>query len=219
MIFWMIFAMLEDPVRYSELSERHQLAPADRLMRQGRYREAAVQYRNLLPGAGDREAVRVPLALALLAGGDFEYAGLELRRAFRLYDAFDRLTIEPEDLFSSRDALVDRLASIRRDSLQGDAWAAYAYAAIVAREPDLARRALDRLDAESDLAVTLEAIRRGEPPPPRGRASPEDTTGFLAKVKSMPEGSASAGKERIPEPFGPEPIRRRLVLKPEIVER
>lgn len=220
LLMW-AFLQAEDPISYRDLSEKFQLVEGDKLMKLGRYREAAVQYRNALPGPGDREAVRMPLAIALLAAGDLEYAGLELRRAWTLYDGFDRLAVDAGDLFSSRDALLDRLSTVRRDELKSDGWAALAYGAILAREPDLARRALDRLEQDrerTDFAIALDALRRGEPVPRRETTPLDDRSGFLAKVRAMPEGPAAAGKERIPEPLGPVTLPRKRTLKPLIVD-
>jgi hypothetical protein len=121
----------QDPT-YVELSRKQGLASADRLMRDGKFLEAAVGYRNVLLTPGEREAVRVPLALALLAKGDAVYAGIEIRRAHMLYPDFTRLVLEPTELFGSA-GILTRAADVacQRDSegdgAEVDAIAAYAY--------------------------------------------------------------------------------------------
>src|SRR5579883_3051289 len=79
----------EDPT-YAELSRKQGLATADRLMRDGKFLEAAVAYRNVLLTPGERDAV---------------YAGIEIRRAHMLYPDFCRLAIDPVALLGSRGVL------------------------------------------------------------------------------------------------------------------
>ena len=97
--------LLQQEPTYADLSRKHGLGAADQLMRDGKYLEAAVAYRNILLTPGDREGVRIPLALALLAKGDAGYAGVEIRRAQMLYPDFSRLVIDPADLFKSKGIL------------------------------------------------------------------------------------------------------------------
>ena len=105
-VLMLLVACLGPDPTYAELSRKHGLGAADRLMREGKFLEAAVAYRNLLlePG-GDRESVRLPLALALLAKGDAVYAGIEIRRAHMLYPEFARLVIDPAELFGRKGVL------------------------------------------------------------------------------------------------------------------
>src|SRR6185295_6597111 len=95
----LLSALLGQEPTYAELSRKHGLGAADQFMRDGKYLEAAVAYRNILLTAGDREVVRIPLALALLAKGDAAYAGVEIRRAQMLVPEFLRLSIDPAELF------------------------------------------------------------------------------------------------------------------------
>src|SRR6185503_19572576 len=94
----------QDPT-YAELSKKHGLGAADQRLREGKFLEAAVAYRNVLMSPGDREAVRIPLAIALLAKGDAVYAGIEIRRAHLLYPDFARVAIDAAELFGSKGAL------------------------------------------------------------------------------------------------------------------
>jgi len=120
-----------DPT-YAELSRKHGLAAADRHMRDGKFLEAAVAYRNVLMSPGDREAVRIPLAIALLAKGDAVYAGIEIRRAHLLYPDFPRLSIDAAELLGSKGALAKIVDGLTGKAAEGDeaevnAAAAYAY--------------------------------------------------------------------------------------------
>jgi hypothetical protein len=124
--------LLQQEPAYAELSKKHGLGSADQLMRDGKYLEAAVAYRNILLTPGDREAVRVPLALALLAKGDAAYAGVEIRRAHMLYPDFAKLVIDTAELFKSKGALAKIAeAALARDSdgegAEVNAMAAYAF--------------------------------------------------------------------------------------------
>jgi len=121
----------QDPT-YAELSKKHGLGAADQQMREGKYLEAAVAYRNVLMSPGDREAVRIPLALALLAKGDAVYAGIEIRRAHLLFPDFARLAMEGADLLGSKGALAKIVDGLTGKAVEGDeaevsAAAAYAY--------------------------------------------------------------------------------------------
>jgi hypothetical protein len=136
----------EDP-SYVELSKKQGLSAADKLMHDGKYLEAAVAYRNVLLTPGEREAVRIPLALALLAKGDAVYAGIEIRRAHMLYPDFCRLAIDPVQLFGARGVLTkaaDQAAQRENegDGAEVDAITAYAY--FLEGERDRAQAALAR---------------------------------------------------------------------------
>src|SRR5436190_6836795 len=113
--------LLQQEPTYAELSRKHGLGAADLLMRDGKYLEAAVAYRNILLTAGDREAVRIPLALALLAKGDAAYAGVEIRRAQMLVPDFLKLSIDPAELFGSKGALVKAADAASAKSPETDA--------------------------------------------------------------------------------------------------
>jgi hypothetical protein len=136
----------EDPT-YGELSRKQGLSAADRLMHDGKFLEAAVAYRNILLTPGEREAVRVPLALALLAKGDAVYAGIEIRRAHMLYPEFCRLAVDPTELLGARGVLTKAADQACQRETEGDgaevdAIAAYAY--FVEGERDRALAALGR---------------------------------------------------------------------------
>jgi hypothetical protein len=106
---------------YPEISKKHGLGSADQLMRDGKYLDAAIAYRNSLLTPGDHEVVRVPLALALLAKGDAAYAGVEIRRAHMLYPEFSRLVIDPADLFKSKGALAKLAEAALAKEADGEA--------------------------------------------------------------------------------------------------
>jgi hypothetical protein len=130
--FVLLSALLQQDPTYAELSRKHGLGAADQLMRDGKYLEAAVAYRNILLTPGDREGVRVPLALALLAKGDAAYAGVEIRRAQLLYPDFSKLVIDPAELFKSKGVLAKAAeAALAKDSdgegAETNAMAAYAF--------------------------------------------------------------------------------------------
>ncbi|HVE41002.1 MAG TPA: hypothetical protein VNM14_13995 [Planctomycetota bacterium] len=124
--------LLQQEPTYADISKKQGLGAADQLMRDGKYLEAAVAYRNVLLTPGDREAVRVPLALALLAKGDAAYAGVEIRRAHMLYPDFSKLLIDPADLFKAKGVLAKAAeAALAREpdgeGAEVNAVAAYAF--------------------------------------------------------------------------------------------
>jgi hypothetical protein len=136
----------QDPT-YAELSKKHGLAAADQNMREGKYLEAAVAYRNVLMSPGDREAVRIPLALALLAKGDAVYAGIEIRRAHLLYPDFARLSIDAAELLGSKGALakiVDGLTGKAAEGDEAEVNAAAAYAYLIDGEKERSQTALSK---------------------------------------------------------------------------
>jgi hypothetical protein len=136
----------QDPT-YAELSKKHGLGAADQQMRDGKYLEAAVAYRNVLMSPGDREAVRIPLALALLAKGDAVYAGIEIRRAHLLYPDFARLSIDAAELLGSKGALakiVDGLTGKAAEGDEAEVNAAAAYAYLIDGEKDRSQTALSK---------------------------------------------------------------------------
>src|SRR5690349_18434507 len=120
MIQLMVLAALLQEPTYADLSRKHGLGGADQLMRSGKYLEAAVAYRNILLTPGDREAVRIPLALALLAKGDAVYAGIEVRRAHMLCPDFARLVIDPAELFGSKGVLLKAAEAVSGRTAEGD---------------------------------------------------------------------------------------------------
>jgi Flp pilus assembly protein TadD len=140
-------ALLGQEPTYAELSRKHGLGAADQFMRDGKYLEAAVAYRNILLTAGDREAVRIPLALALLAKGDSAYAGIEIRRAQMLYPDFLRLSIDPAELFGSKGALAkaaDAASAKNPESDAAEVSAVTAYAYFIDGERERAQSALTK---------------------------------------------------------------------------
>jgi hypothetical protein len=183
----LLFAALlaqQEPT-YAELSRKHGLAAADQRLREGKYLEAAVAYRNVLMSPGDREAVRVPLAMALLAKGDAVYAGIEIRRAHLLYPDFPRLAIDAAELFGSKGALskiVDARAGKAAEGDEAEVNAAAAYAYLIDGERDRATAALTKYvqlrgsDAfAKDLKSMLGRAPAGKPP-----AAPPPTTAAAA---------------------------------------
>jgi|SRR5579862_1509996 len=183
----LMLALAPEEPTYAELSRKQGLSSADRLMHDGKFLEAAVAYRNVLLTPGEREAVRIPLALALLAKGDAVYAGIEIRRAHMLYPDFCRLAIDPAALLGSRGVLTKAAdqASQREnegDGAEVDAIAAYAY--LLEGERDRAQAALGRYvqsrgqDAfANDLKAALSrlagpvAAKPAEPAPAPGPGS------------------------------------------------
>lgn len=143
----LVLALAPENPTYIELSRKQGLSAADRLMHDGKFLEAAVAYRNILLTPGEREAVRIPLALALLAKGDSVYAGIEIRRAHMLYPDFCRLLIDPAELLGARGILTKAADQACQREAEGDgaevdAIAAYAY--FVEGERDRAQAALGR---------------------------------------------------------------------------
>ena len=136
---------MQDPT-YADLSRKHGLGAADQLLKDGKFLEASVAYRNVLLTPGDREAVRIPLALALLAKGDAAYAGIEIRRAHMLCPDFSKIAVDPAALFGSKGALTKAAdAAVGRDAnadggAEVHAVAAYAY--LLEGEGERARAAL-----------------------------------------------------------------------------
>ena len=180
----------QDPT-YADLSRKHGLGAADRLVREGKFLEAAVAYRNTLLTPGDREAVRIPLALALLAKGDAVYAGIELRRAHMLYPDFSRLVIDPAELFGTPGVLTKAAdqASQREnegDGAEVDAIAAYAY--FLEGERDRAQAAIGRYAqsrGQDAFAVDLKAALSRLAPPPAA-AKPAELAPALGPAIGAP---------------------------------
>jgi thioredoxin-like negative regulator of GroEL len=187
---WVILAFLvqQDPT-YPDLSRKQGLGAADQLMRDGKYLEAAVAYRNVLLMPGDREAVRIPLALALLAKGDAVYAGIEVRRAHMLYPEFAKLAIDPAELFGSKETLskaADAAAVKEKDGDGAEVSAAAAYAYYLVGDRDRAQASLakyvqtrgndafvrDLSAALGKLPVAKAPVVAVPPPPPPANAPP-----------------------------------------------
>ena len=144
---WLCSALLQQEPTYAEVSRKNGLGAADQLMRDGKYLEAAVAYRNILLTAGDHEAVRLPLALALLAKGEAAYAGVEIRRAHMLYPDFSRLAIDPAELFKSKGILAKAAeAALARepDGEGAEVNAVAAYAFFLEGDRDRAQAALGK---------------------------------------------------------------------------
>ena len=197
-------ALLQQEPTYAELSRKQGLGAADRFLRDGKYLEAAVAYRNILLTPGDREGVRVPLALALLAKGDAAYAGVELRRAQMLYPDLLRLAIDPAELFGSKGLLTKAADAAMAKDPETDAAevsGAAAYAYYLEGERDR---------AQSALAKYVQA--RGNDPFAR------DLKAALAKGSAAPTGLAAAPA---PPAFrGGEPVRAGVrFVEPEVRPR
>jgi len=171
-------AKVQAELPYADVSKKFQLGDADRLMRDGKFLEAAVAYRNALLQPGDRELVRIPFALALFAHGDAGYAGVELRRASTLCDDFARLSLDAADLFGSRGALAKIADRIGREKPEGDGAerdAMLAFVLHLAGEEAAATDAVGRYAVsrgEDAFAKALRAKISGAPekkPAPAGR--------------------------------------------------
>jgi Flp pilus assembly protein TadD len=164
--------LLQAPeVAYADVSAKYGLGDADRLMADGKFLEAAVAYRNLLLQPGDREAVRVPFALALFATGDnTAYAGVELRRAQKLYPDFVNLSIDAAALFGSRANLAKLAERTAREKAEGDGAEARIMLAFVWQltgDTDAANAALAQyVQARSDDELA-KAVRARLAPPPK----------------------------------------------------
>jgi hypothetical protein len=166
----------QEPPTYAELSRTYGLGSADRLMREGKFLEAAVAYRNLLLQPGEREGVRIPLALALLAKGDAVYAGIEIRRAHMLYPGFSKLVLHPEDLFGAKGVLAKATDAVVHKEGEGDAEvnAVIAYALGLEGDRDRAKAALDRyaqLRGEDAFSKDLRASWAKAPADPAAHAA------------------------------------------------
>jgi len=173
----LIVALLQQDPTYAALSRAQGLGPADRLVRDGKYLEAAVAYRNVLLSPGDREAVRIPLALSLLAKGDAGYAGIELRRAHMLYPDFSRLVLDPAELFGSKGVLAkaaDAAVAREKESDVAEVNAVAAFAYLLEGQVDRGRTALakyvqsrgnDAFAAQLGAALA-KPVAANVPPPP-----------------------------------------------------
>lgn len=210
MLHAVVLAVLlqKDPT-YAEISRKQGLGAADQLMRDRKYLEAAVAYRNVLLTPGDREAVRVPLALALLAKGDAAYAGVEIRRAHMLYPDFLRLAVDAAELFGTKGTLAkaaEAALAKEPDGESAEVNAAAAYAFLVEGDRDRAQAALSKyaqLRGSDAFAKDLKsAIAKVAPP----KAAPP----------AAPPAAATAQL-----PFrGGEPVRAGVVfLEPEVRPR
>jgi hypothetical protein len=186
MIQLMVLAALLQEPTYADLSRKHGLGAADQLMRSGKYLEAAVAYRNILLTPGDREAVRIPLALALLAKGDAVYAGIEVRRAHMLCPDFARLVIDPAELFGSKGVLLKAAEAVSGKAAEGDEAevnAAVAYAFLLEGERDRAQTALGKYaqlrgsdafvrDVKAALSKATAKAAPAAPAPPPSPSAP-----------------------------------------------
>jgi hypothetical protein len=116
---------------------------------------------------GDREAIRIPFALALFAHGDASYAGIELRRAHNLYEDFARVSIDAGELFGSRAALARLASRVTRERPEGDGaevQAALAYVLHLSGDAEAASSALGsyaKVRGEDGYVRALRA-RQGE---------------------------------------------------------
>lgn len=191
-------------VSYEELSKKLNLGGADRLMREGKYLEAAVAYRNVLLQPGDHEAVRIPFAIALFMHGDPAYAGTELRRAQSLAADFGRLKINLADLVGTRvvQARLRDADAVRERDGDAEAHGARAYLFALLGDGDAAKAALERYTTsrgEDPFARDLKALierSRPKPGPPVAAAGPGQPAGRATTVVS----SANAGNPRAGSP-------------------
>ena len=162
----MLFLLLGPPQEdhYSRLSKECGLEEADSMMRREKYLEAAVAYRNLLLESQGRNGIRIPLAFALLATGDVDYAGKQIRCARLLFDGFDRFRFDPATLFSSSTTWHDLLRRADARVMTPDGWIFLAYARFLAGEPAEAQKALakyTRWRGPDDCAIGMDLLFRG----------------------------------------------------------
>jgi hypothetical protein len=93
------------------------MARADKLLKQGRYYDAATQYEYALGAATDNPMPRLGLAMALTAAGEPNRAGFQIHRAFRLFPPLmeTRLSVpEMVDEKAFRDALAEARARMEQ---------------------------------------------------------------------------------------------------------
>jgi hypothetical protein len=188
MIAMMILAaaLVQQEPTYAELSRKHGLGTADQRLKEGKYLEASVAYRNVLMSPGDREAVRIPLALALFAKGDAVYAGIEIRRAHLLYPDFARLSIDAAELFGAKGTLAKIVEARSGKAAEGDEAevnAAAAYAFLVDGNRERAQASLAKyvqLRGNDAFAKDLKAmIAKAPAPPSAAPAAPAAPTPVL----------------------------------------
>ena len=127
---------------YARMSESYGLDGPDEMMRQGRYLEAAVVYRNRVVESEGRDALRIPLSFALLGTGDVDFAGKQIRCAQLLFDDFERFRFDPETLFPSKSAWKDLLRGARSRVVTPDGWLFISYASFLGGEKSRAHDAL-----------------------------------------------------------------------------
>lgn len=217
----------------ADLSRRFGLKEADARMRDGKYLEAAVAYRNALIQPGDREAVRVPFALALMGAGEPAYAGIELRRAGLLCTEFAKIRPDIEDLFGSKDALskvLDKLDRKEPEGDGGDGFAALAYGRWLAGQTTESRAALAKyisLRGEDAFSKALGDLSREEPaaaaPPPN---APPEIAKLQKKVDAMTSPGPKATETSAPPAAPPEAARAPVAFvnfppkpRPEVLEK
>jgi len=179
-------------VSNADLTRRYSLKDGDARMRAGKFLEAAVAYRNMLLEPGDREAVRLPFALALLAAGETSYDGEQFRRAQLFCPEFSRLRIDLEDLFGSRDAFVRVLGAAEAKPAEGDgadAFGAFAYGRILLGQPKEASEWIARLIAvrgEDAFSKALRDLSKADPPvAPPAQDVPKSVEKIQSRVNQM----------------------------------
>ncbi|HLY11010.1 MAG TPA: hypothetical protein VKW04_17040 [Planctomycetota bacterium] len=170
-IVWLL-ALAPGDLSYAELSRKQGLQAADGWMREGKFLEAAVAYRSILLTPGEREAVRIPLALALLAKGDAVYGGIEIRRAHMLCPDFLRLAIDPAELLGAKGILTkaaDSAIQLEADGEGAEVDAVAAYAYFLEGQRDRAQAALGRyVQSRGNDAYARDlgaALAKGAPSP------------------------------------------------------
>jgi hypothetical protein len=214
----------EGPVAYRELSSQYRLADADAKMLAGKYLEAAVLYRTALLESGDRDAVRVPFALALLGNGDATYAGIEIRRAAKFFEGFARLRVAPEELFPSREELAE-LARTAAESADAEALIAAAYARILLGDRRGAHEAINRYASQRNEPALVRALRSmadEEParPAPKPARAPE-IDALQKRVEQLPVSARSPAPVAPGTPARAKPIviEPSMDMLPEVFER
>jgi hypothetical protein len=203
-----LMALAPQDLTYADLSRKQGLRDADGLMRQGKFLEAAVAYRNVLLTPGDREAVRIPLALALLAKGDAVYGGIEIRRAHMLSPDSLWLALDPAELVGAKGILSRAADAAIQSEAEGegaevDAIAAYAY--YLEGQRDRAQAALSRYMQSRgndgyarDLGAALKKTVPSAAKP--SNAAPPETPGRPATSGPVPKGEPVKAGLRYREP-------------------
>ncbi len=206
MIFLLLPCLQEDD--YSRLSNACALERPDAMMRQGRYLEAAVGYRNLLMRSDGRDEIRIPLAFALLGTGDVDYAGKQIRCAQLLFEGFDQFRFDPASLFSSTSKWKDLLHRADARALTPDGWLFLGYARFLSGDKPGAQAALTRYTrwrGGDETALGMDLLFRGaitSKQEPGSGLRPKET--LTSKPKPVPKQEPKAPLTSKPEPF-PEP--------------
>ena len=174
-LFLLLF-QVADRDEYGTLSKACGLDRPDAMMRQGRYLEAAVEYRSRLLREGGRPSIRIPFAFACLGTGDIDYAGKQIRCAQFLFPRFDHFRFDPGTLFSSPENWKDLLQRAEGRIRTPDGWYFLSYAHTLSGDPVSAQKALQkyvRWRGSDESAVAMDHLIRGDLLPKETEVSPD----------------------------------------------